>query len=241
MEIEVSRTPTGLQQHIAAVEEVVASRYSCRGFLSDPVPHEVIERIVSVSQRSASWCNSQAWQLHITEGQGTERFRRALSEHAATAANDPALPRSDFPMPAAYLGVYNERRKSCGLALYQSMGLEKGDRAASGRAMLRNFSFFGAPHLMLVTSPRALGTYGAVDCGSFVSTFLTIARAHNVATIAQGALAVHSDFVRDYFAIPEDRLILCGVSFGYEDPSDPANGFRTERAPISQVVDWITK
>ena len=225
----------------AAVAKAVTTRFSCRGFLAQPVPHDLIEHILGIAQRSASWCNSQAWQLHITEGEGTERFRRALSSHAAQAAADErgVVPQSDFPMPARYAGVYDQRRKACGLALYESMGVARGDRVASGRAMMRNFSFFGAPHVMIITSPKDLGTYGAVDCGSFLTTFLTVAHAHNVATIAQGAIAVYSDFVREYLSVPEDRLILCGVSFGYADPNDPANGFRTERAALDEVVNWV--
>jgi nitroreductase len=226
----------------AAVERAIFLRHSCRGFLADPVPHALIESMITTAQRSASWCNSQAWQLHVTEGGGTERFRDALSKYASEQMGGGNVPKiaSDIPMPERYVGTYRDRRKQCGLALYQRLGIGPEDRAGSARAMLRNFSLFGAPHVMIVTTPRDLGTYGAVDCGSFVSTFLTIAAAHGVATIAQGAIAVYSSFIREYFAIPEGRMILCGVSFGFEDMSDPANGFRTERALVNEVVDWVT-
>lgn len=224
-----------------AVAQAVTSRHSCRGYLPNPVPHAVIERMLEISQRSASWCNSQAWHLHITEGEATDRFRKALVAYATKAANpdNGIVPKPDFPFPERYTGIYDERRKTCGLALYQSMGIERGDRAKSAAAMLRNFELFGAPHVMMITSPRDLGVYGAVDCGSFISTFLTVAQSFNVATIAQGALALYSEFVREYFAVPDDRMVLCGISFGYEDTSDPANAFRTERASTSATVSWV--
>jgi nitroreductase len=28
------------------------------------------------------------------------------------------------------------------------------------------------------------------------------------------------------------------ISFGYEDEAHPANGFRTGRAPLEEVVEW---
>jgi nitroreductase len=223
-------------------EKLVTTRYSCRSYLAQSVPHETILRILTAAQQSASWCNSQAWQLYITEGAGTERFRAALSQHAAQQMGESTVPKSspDIPMPDRYVGMYGDRRRECGLALYASLGISAGDRVASRHAMLRNFSFFGAPHIAIVTTPRDLSAYGAVDCGSYLSTFMIVARAHGVATIAQGAIAVYSAFVREHFQIPVDRLVLCGISFGYDNLKEPVNGFRTRRARLDDVVTWIT-
>jgi nitroreductase len=32
--------------------------------------------------------------------------------------------------------------------------------------------------------------------------------------------------------------VLVGISFGYPDLEHPANGYRTARAPLSEVVTW---
>ncbi|PCE42767.1 nitroreductase [Rhizorhabdus dicambivorans] len=225
-----------------AVERAVQQRHSCRGFRPDPVPRTLIERILRISQSTPSWCNSQAWQLVVTEGQATPDFRTALFAEASRRMADPGADQGapDFPTPERYDGIYAERRRACGLALYQSLGIAREDRAGAARAMLNNFDLFGAPHVMIVTTPRDLGPYGAVDCGGFVSTFMTVAQAHGVATIAQGALATYSQFVRAHFGIGDDRLLLCGISFGYEDSAAPANGFRTGRASLDEVVSWRT-
>ena len=42
----------------------------------------------------------------MTEGEGTERLRAAISAFAAQAA-----PQPDLPFPARYEGVYQERRR----------------------------------------------------------------------------------------------------------------------------------
>ena len=39
--------------------------------------------------------------------------------------------------------------------------------------------------------------------------------------------------------IADDRLVVCGISFGYEDAAHPANSFRTRRAPLSEAVAWL--
>jgi hypothetical protein len=38
--------------------------------------------------------------------------------------------------------------------------------------------------------------------------------------------------------MPADRHILCGISFGYRDPTHPANSFRTTRAAVEDVMEW---
>jgi hypothetical protein len=35
------------------------------------------------------------------------------------------------------------------------------------------------------------------------------------------------------------RLVICGISFGYEDPAHPANRFQTVRADPQEAVTWL--
>lgn len=218
---------------LAALDRLLAARWSCRAFRDAPVPEQTLARIVATAQRVASWNNTQPWQLIVTRRPETDRLRAALHARAQAATPEP-----DIPFPTAYEGIYKARRSVCGWQLYGALGIEKGDRAASARQMLENFRFFGAPHVAIVTSPRVLGTYGVLDRGAFVTGFMTAAQAAGVATIAQAALATQAPVLRDWFAIPEDWLVVCGIAFGYADPDHPANAYRTERARPEEVIDW---
>ena len=221
--------------HDAAVlERLLAQRFSCRGFLSRPVPQATLERIVTLAQRTASWCNAQPWQVHITRADATERFRQAMLAPAQAGEPGP-----DFPWPREYRGVYQERRRECGLALYDSVGIARGDREASTRQGRENFRLFGAPHVALITSDAALDVYGAIDCGAYVANFMLAATGLGVASIGQAALASRPQRVRDFFGLPPDRRVVCGISLGYADPAHPANGFRTRRADVAAVVHWV--
>jgi nitroreductase len=217
------------------LERLLGTRHSCRGFLSDPVPRPVISRILAIAQRTASWCNAQPWQVIVTSGAATERFREACYRHADS--NPPAKP--DFPFPREYRGPYLARRRECGWQLYESVGVKRGDRAAAARQALENYRLFGAPHVAIVTSDEALGVYGAVDCGAWVANFLLAAESLGVAAIPQAALAAYPDFIRAHFGLGPDRLVVCGISFGYEDKSHPANSYRTSRASLDEAVTWL--
>ncbi|PZW44835.1 nitroreductase [Humitalea rosea] len=215
------------------LEQLLRDRHSCRAFLPDPVDDEVIERILGIAQLTPSWCNTQPWQAIVTRGAGTTRFRDALLEQARGGP-----PQPDFAFPTGFHGVYQARRRTCGYQLYDAVGVAHGDREASGRQARENFRLFGAPHVAIVTSDAALGPYGAVDCGAFVTSFMLAARALGIASIAQAALAGFAPFLHTYFGIPEDRMVVCGISFGLEDTAHPANCFRTGRAPLPEVLTW---
>ncbi len=213
------------------LQELLDGRHSCRAFLPDPVPRETIETILRIAQRTPSWCNTQPWQIAITSGEATDRFRAAM----LAATQQPPAP--DFAWPE-YQGVYLERRRECGFGLYESVGVARGDRAASTRQALENFRLFGAPHVAMVTTDAALGVYGAIDCGAWVGNFILAAQSLGVATVPQAALSSWPDVVRQHFGLPPERWVVCGVSFGFEDAAHPANQFRTTRAALEGVVQW---
>ncbi len=219
-----------------AFDRLLGERYSCRAFLARPVADDVIEELLRIAQRSASWCNSQPWQVIVTKGDATQRLRQAFFARASAHTPDP-----DIEFPADYVGVYKQRRRDCATALYGSVGIALGDRDASAKQTMENFRFFGAPHLAVITTDRSLGVYGAIDCGIYIGAFLLAARSLGIASIAQAAIATQSGFIRQQFAIPDDRLVVCGISFGYADADHPVNRFRTRRAPLTEVVQWITE
>src|SRR5690349_24838186 len=220
------------QEPIDVVEDLLATRFSCRAFLPKPVPRATIERILAAAQKTASWCNSQPWQLTITSGAATAKFRDVI--YAAASSGRPNS--GDFPFPREYRGVYLDRRRESGFQLYNSLGIPRGDKAGYAKQALENFNFFGAPHVAIVHTDEALGVYGAIDCGGYVTTFMLAAQALGVATIPQAALASHSDVVRQHFGLGEDRRVVCGVSFGYPDRTHKANSYRTSRAAIAESV-----
>jgi len=215
-----------------ALERVLTTRRSCRGFTDQQVPRDVIEQLLTASQHTASWCNTQPWQLVITSGDATIQLREALLESSEGYG-------PDFDFPAAYTGVYDERRKDVGWQLYDAVGVTKGDREASAREMLRNFEFFGAPHVAILTTESDLGVYGAIDCGLYVDSFLLAAEAIGLGTCAQAALAMRSSFLREWFDLPDTRKVICGIAFGYPDGDHPSASFMSRRAPIADAVTFV--
>jgi nitroreductase len=224
-----------LEERIGVLEELLDERYSCRAYRPDPVPRPTIERVLAAAQRTASWCNSQPWQIVIASGAAKERFRAAIYAAASSGAPDDG----DFSFPREYRGVYLERRRESGFQLYNTLGIARGDRAAYARQALENFNFFGAPHVAIIHSDEALGIYGAIDCGAYVGNFLLAAQALGLGTIPQAALAHQSGLIRRHFGLGDDRRVVCGISFGFPDRDHKINSYRTSRAGIPDTATFV--
>lgn len=221
----------------AALSRIVEERYSCRAFKAAPVPRETINAMLTTAQRTASWCNAQSWQVLLLEGAALKRLAAALYDHARNGG--PVVP--DFAFPGAYEGKYRDRRRECGFALYESIGIGRDDREASKLQMLENFRFFDAPHAAIITTDARLGPYAAVDCGGYVANFLNAAQSLGVGAVPQAAIASHPDFIRGHLGLDDSQRIVCAISFGFADTEHPINSFRTTRAEISQAVRWLAE
>jgi nitroreductase len=223
------------QDRIGALEQLLGERYSVRAFLPREVPRETIAQVLTVAQRTASWCNSQPWQVVIASGEAKERFRRSIYAEAASGARD----EFDFPPPRQYLGAYLQRRRESGFQLYDTLGIVKGDKAAYAKQALENYNFFGAPHVAIIHTDEPLGVYGAIDCGAYVGNFMLAAQALGLGTIPQAALARYSALIRRHFNLAHDRRVVCGISFGYADHAHKVNSYRTSRASVADTVTFV--
>src|ERR1700753_356020 len=224
-----------IPDRIGVLEELLGELYWARASLPQPVPRETIEHVLTAAQRTASWCNSQPWQVLIASGAAKEKFRETIYGKVASGAAEDG----DFPFPREYLGVYLERRRESGFQLYNTLGIARGDKVAYARQALENFNFFGAPHVAIIHTDEALGIYGAIDCGAYVGNFLLAVQALGLGAIPQAALAHQSGLIRRHFGIGDDRRVVCGISFGFPDRDHKINSYRTSRADVAEAAVFV--
>jgi nitroreductase len=67
------------------------------GFRGPPDAAPAIERLLTLAQRSPSWCNTQPWQVIVTSGAEADRFREAIMTSALS--HEPGF---DAGTPTAY-------------------------------------------------------------------------------------------------------------------------------------------
>lgn len=232
--VDHARTALGPSVAFQVLDRLSAERSSCRAFEPAALPQELIADLLRVAGRTASWCNSQPWHVVVTDRDETNALRTRLLGALERGEENGY----DVDPPATYTGVFRDRRRAAGFALYDSVGIARDDRAARGELALHNFRFFDAPHVVVVSAEAALGPYALVDCGGFVSSLLLAAHSAGVAAIAQGATAGFSPLLHEHLGIPDEHHVICTVALGYPVEAHPANQCRTERADLSELVSW---
>src|SRR3546814_5101234 len=93
--------------------EILNERWSCRGFLPDQVPQETLREIFALAQRTASWCNTQPWQVQVLSGDLRDRLAKELVEAVMRGEGG-----NDLDMSARYVDVYMARKREAGFGLY---------------------------------------------------------------------------------------------------------------------------
>lgn len=214
------------------LDETIRTRRSVRGFFSDrPVPESVLQEALEIAQWAPSNCNVQPWRVFIASGPARDRLRGVLVEAvgsgAAPTVEDPV---DEFP------GDYKKLQIACAVSMYREMGIERGDGAGRFRALMRNFELFDAPHVAIVCMEKHFGVGVALDVGMYVQSLMLALWARGVGSCAQASLRLYPDLIRNELEIPDRLRIVCGISFGYEDPEVPANRTRQTREPVAKNV-----
>ena len=65
------------------------------------------------------------------------------------------------------------------------------------------------------------------------------ARGHGLHTCPQAAFSDYHRIIRRHLGIPDDHVVICGMSIGYADESAPVNKFVTERASVEEFTTFI--
>jgi nitroreductase len=211
------------------------ARRSQRAYHPEPLDRARIVRLFEAAQAAPSWCNVQPWRVVVTEPPATA----ALAAEVTAAARQ-GLERPDVPFPADYPAPHREHRAACAGALYRAIGISRHDRTARHDAWLRNFRFFDAPHIAIVSCDRRLGPYAYLDVGVWLGYLLTAAAALGIDTCPMASLASYPRPLRARLPIPDTNAILLGLALGRADTAAPVNACTTTREPVTANVAFTT-
>jgi nitroreductase len=213
--------------------DIVNSRKSVRGFKPEPVPAELLDQLFKVSLRAPSNCNTQPWQVHVASGDAVEKLRSVMPESFMKGEFT-----MDFPYAGTYEGVYKERQYGAAHALYDAVGIKREEKDKRNEVFMRNFSFFGAPHVAFLFLPEPFGLREACDLGMYAQTLMLSMVAHGLGCCPQTALSFQADLVRDTLGVDTSNKLVFGISFGFEDSDNPINNAHTDRGALPDLVHF---
>lgn len=219
-----------------SVADAIRGRQSIRAYKPDPVPRDMIERILAIAGRAPSGSNMQPWKVRVLTGAAKTALSSELMRRHESGDNGnwEYVYYSDI-----WREPYLARRRQTGWGLYGVLGIPKGDREASRAYQGQNFEFFGAPVGMIFTIDRDLARGAWLDYGMFLQSIMIAARAEGLETVPQAAFCVFHDTIQRMLAIPDTEMVVCGMGLGFAQPDAKVNTFRTEREPVANFVTFV--
>src|ERR1700742_2608625 len=217
------------------VYEAVTSRRAVRGFKDEPVPREVLERVLSAAAWSPSGSNIQPWNTYVL----TSAPLAELKTHAVERVShgDPWDARQSQMYPPVLKSPYGERRSAFGKERYSALGIAREDLEARQRAAIGNWKCFGAPAAMFCYIDPDMGLPQWADLGMYLQTVMLLLRAEGLHSCPQMAWSQTRKSVAEVVSPPDGRILFCGMSIGYEDVS--VSYARTGRAPLEETVTFV--
>ena len=220
------------------VLEAVESRISCRAFLDKPVDLSVVTELIERAARAASGGNLQPWRVHALTGAPLTEVKRQVA--ATIEGRDPRHVEAEYPIyPKELWEPFKGHREHHGVQLYGALRIDRNDADARVQQYKENFKFFDAPVGLFVSIDRRLGPGQFSDLGSYITTLMLLARAHDLDTCPQESWARVYRTVGAFLKLPPEQMLFCGLAIGYRDPAHAANSFRSPRAPLQEFCTFI--
>ncbi len=230
-------------------EEIIRTRRSTRDFLAEPIPPELLARVLADAQCAPSWSNTQPYLIAIASGAVRDTLAQKLTVlfeagmriqsgglfgKLKAFMTRKGLPDGDFKVHLEYPKDLLPRRRATGFGLYKLLGIGRDDHAVRNAQMRRNFDFFGAPTVIFVFVHRDLHEFSALDAGIYLQTLMLSATTNGLATCAQGALATWASPVREAFNVPNNYKLITGVSIGYAS-THVVNTYNPGRCDVAEI------
>jgi len=216
------------------VVDAIRERKAFRAFKSDPVPLDILKKIMEQVLRAPSWANTQPWEFAVATGKKLKEIQEGFVKKGMQE------PYSEVARPYEYPEPYMSRIRA--LAPKDRKEMTKEEMEAR---TLDNFRHYGASTCiyLLVGKPifqqsRGINVWSLYDCGSAVQNIMLLATNYGLGTVAQAQAVIYPDIIRKVLGIPEDKLIALGIAIGYPDLDNPINKGRTAREPLDKVVKF---
>ncbi|MEV6965728.1 nitroreductase [Hamadaea sp. NPDC051192] len=213
----------------------VLTRQSIRKFTDQPVPRETLERVLAVAAHAPSGSNLQPWHIYAVSGEPLADLKKRVAERVA--AGDTGDEREFAIYPPQLRPAYLERMGALGEGRYGSLGIARDDVAARARVRAENWNCFGAGTALFCYLDRDMPLPRWSDAGIYLQTVMLLLRGEGLHSCTQEAWAEYHRSVAEVLAPPPERMLFCGMSIGYADPTVPHP--RIRRAELSETVTFL--
>ena len=213
------------------VLSAIAGRKSIRAFKSDPVPKEMIERVLQAGIQAPSSSNQQPWRFIVVTGEEKER----LTESLLRACKERSL-KYDQGKGKTIPQEYVEKTR----ALFKDIRpyIQETGKPIKDFVEEGSYQFYQAPVAILITMDKSFPRSRLVDIGLTAENLMLAAHTLGLGTCALALILACEDVIRKELDIPDHQEIILGIALGYPDTASPLFQFKASRDPLETMVVW---
>ncbi len=207
--------------------EAIYSRKSIRGFFPQPVPKELIKRVLEAACQAPSACNMQPWEFIIVQAKARENLIKALLD-AYEKEKRPSRTQSKIP------AKYKERMQSLFNAIRPFT--EKTPRFDTWRGSLE---FYQAPVVIIVGKDKNIDYIRLLDIGLAVENLMLAAHELGLGTCPIGLTLRYADVISKTLNLPSQLELVLTIALGYPNPNLEVNKFKAPKIGIEECITWM--
>jgi len=214
--------------------ENIKSRQSYRAFKPDPIPEEVMQKIIEAASNSPTYMSTQPWEMAVVTGKKKEQLSQKLLELAKN--NAPTSP--DIPAPASWPEEMDKRKHEHGARRLDTLGIDREDKEGREKLRLMNFEFYGAPCAVFLYMDGSLGEWSIYDMGLFTQSLLLSAHSQGIGSVIQASVTNYAPEIKEFLGLEANKKLLVCIAMGYPDPDAIINTYRSLKKKPEEFVTW---
>jgi len=176
------------------VVDAIKERKSIRAFKPDPVPLDLLKKIIELAQRAPSWANTQPWEFAVATGKKLKAIQDAFVKRGAQGMQNAPV---DVARPPDYPEPFISRIKKMQAQENRGRTSEATKEEMEAR-LINNWRHYGAStciYLLVAKNflyqEKGINVWAMYDCGAAVQNIMLLATNYGLGTIPQAMAVVY--------------------------------------------------
>ncbi len=221
--------------------EVINKRKTYRAYKPDPIPQDILRKVMEAGLRAPSWANTQPWEFAVVTGKKLDAIKQGFLAKAEQGLE----PTPDLAFPRVFPDPYRSR--------LPAMRRPDADRVRDDKELRRERQIqgsrmYGCPCVIYIYTERAfytqegrgLNVYPIFDCGLAAENIMLAATNYGLGTTPAAQAVPYPDVIRSVLGLPESKLIVLGIFVGYPDDTHQQHNVYSGREPFGDLVKFYS-
>jgi nitroreductase len=214
--------------------KAIETRRSIRSFKPDPIPSDVMNKILQAGSNSPSYTNTQPWEVVVVSGKKRNELAEKILNLAR--AKEPTCP--DLPIPKGWPAAMDERSREHGARRLSTLALARDDGEGREKLRLMNFEFYGAPCAVFLFIDGSLGEWSIFDMGLFTQNLILAAHSLGVESCLQASVTNYAKEIKTFLGLPESKKLVICISLGYQNEKAILNTYHSIKQKPDEFTRW---